>query len=52
MANRKRNIRLGIWLAKDERELLKKVSTIKGLTITDLIVEWAKKDYEKLMKNI
>lgn len=50
MANRRRNINLHLMFTKDEKELIKKVSTIKGVTITDLIMELVKKDYEKLLQ--
>ena len=48
MANRRRNLNLNVRLTKEEIKLIKTVATLKGMTITDTLIEWAKKDYEKL----
>ena len=50
MVNRKRNKKLGLWLTSQEKQILKDVATIKRVTITELIIDWAKNDYEKLMQ--
>ena len=46
--SRKRNLSLHMWVTKEERELIKAVATLKGVTVTDLIIELAKKEYEKI----
>ena len=43
-----RNLNLHVRLTKEEIELIKTVATLKGKTITDTLIEWAKKDYEKI----
>ena len=48
--SRKRNLSLHVWVTKEERELIKKVANLKGVTVTDLILQWTKKEYEKLEK--
>ena len=47
---RVRDLNLHVRLTKDEIKLIKTVATLKGMTITDTLIEWAKKDYEKLTK--
>ena len=47
MINRKRDKRLGLWLTSQEKQLLKDVATLKGLSVTDLIVELSLKEHEK-----
>ena len=48
MVNRRRNLNLHVRLTKEEIELIKTVATLKGMTLTDTLIEWAKKDYEKI----
>lgn len=48
MVNRRRNLILHIRLTKEEKELIKSVANLKGMTITDLLIQWTKKEYEKI----
>ena len=50
MANRKRNLRLGLWLSEEEKNLIKSVADLKGMLVTNLIVELVKNEHEKLEK--
>ena len=50
MVNRKRNLNLHIWLTSQEKETLKKLATLKGMSVTDIIVELSLKEYEKLIQ--
>ena len=50
MINRKRNVKLGLWLTQQEKQTLKKLATLKGMSVTDIIVELSLKDYEKLIQ--
>ena len=47
---RVRNIALHLWLSKDEKEMLHKISQASELTYTEILVNWIKKDYEKLIQ--
>ena len=46
--NRKRNIRFNLYLSKEEKEMIYKISQVTGLSYTDLLVNWIKNDYEKI----
>lgn len=48
MENRKRNLVFYFRLTKEERELIKTVANLKGMTMTDMIIELVKKEYEKI----
>lgn len=48
MVNRKRNLRLGLWLSREEKELIKSVADIKGILVTNLIIELVRKEKERL----
>ena len=50
MENRKRNLNLHVRLTKDEIDLIRKLAKIKDITITDMLLNWAKNEYEKLEK--
>lgn len=47
---RKRNLSLHMWVTKEERELIKTVAILKGVTVTDLLIELSRKEYKKLEK--
>lgn len=48
--NRKRNIRFNLYLSAKEKEMIYKISKSKGVSYTDLLVNWIKLEYEKLMQ--
>ena len=48
MVNRKRNIHLHLMFTKEEKELLKSLADLKNMSMTNMILEWIKKEYEKL----
>lgn len=48
--NRKRNIRFNLYLSATEKEMISKIAKSKGVTYTDLLVNWIKNEYEKLEK--
>ena len=50
VCNRKRNIRFNLYLSEQEKEMIYKISQAKGITYTELLVNWIKKDYEKLIQ--
>ena len=50
VCNRKRNIRFNLYLSENEKEMILKISQLTGLSYTDLLVNWIKNDYEKLIQ--
>ena len=48
--NRRRNLYLNIMYTKDERDLIKKVAKLKGITVTDMLLQYAKNEYQKLIQ--
>ena len=48
MVNRRRNLNLHLMFTKEEKELLKTVANLKGITMTEFINECVKKEYEIL----
>ena len=50
LLNRKRDIRFNLYLSKEEKDMIIKISQVTGLSYTDLLVNWIKKDYEKIME--
>ena len=47
---RRRNLNLHVRLTKEEIELIKSLAKFKEITITDLLLQWAKKEYEKIQE--
>ena len=47
---RVRNTALHLWLSKNEKEMLCKISKATGLTYTEILVNWIKNDYQKLIQ--
>ena len=48
--SRKRTLNLHLMLSEEEKDLIKKVATLRGMIVTNLILELVRKDYEKLIQ--
>ena len=45
---RKRTLNLHLMLSEEEKILIKKVADLRGMIVTNLILELVKKEYEKI----
>ena len=50
MENRKRNKKLGVWMTEKEKQIIKDIARSKGITVAELLLNWAKMEYEILEK--
>lgn len=48
--SRKRTLNLHLMLSKEEKELIKSVADLRGMIVTNLILELVKNEYEKLIQ--
>ena len=46
--SRKRTLNLHLMLSKEEKELIKAVADLRGMIVTNLILELVEKEYEKI----